>query len=158
MPGVKTISKMNQDMKTVCESGAACHVGAFYYLHSTDVEPVKIDQNSDEYKVVLLCAGVYLHIVAPGSTLIQSPAFINTPDKASAEFGDWVAECRGYTGAMESRVSCGLAEVMGKFALGLLGIVGVETLKIEYHQIPNSDEVDKKSDLGSDQGSQESFC
>ena len=126
MPGATVVRKMNEDMKVVKESSVSCHVGATYYLRGSGAEPVKVDQNKDEYRTILLCAGAYLHIVAPGSTLAQSPAFTNAIDEASAEFGDWVAECRAYAAALESRVSSGLADVMGKYSLGVSGIVKVE--------------------------------
>ena len=101
MPGVKTLKSMNEDMRKMKAGGAACHVGASYYLHGTDPEAVKIDQNRDDYKTVLICAGAYLQIVAPGSTLTQSPAFMNATDEATAEYGDWVAECRAYAKSMD---------------------------------------------------------
>ena len=53
-------------------------------------------------------------------------------DEASAEYGDWVSECRVYAAAMESRVSAGLADVIGKYSLGVTGIVQVEDLKEQY--------------------------
>ena len=147
MPGATMIKKMNEDMKIVMEAGVAAHVGTTYYLRGSGHEPVKVDQNKDEYKdeykAVLMCAGAYLHIVAPGSTLAQSPAFNNAVEEAAAEYGDWVSECRAYAQAMESRVSAGLADVIGKYSLGVTGIVKVEELKEQYDE--TQDEVEKRA-------------
>ena len=143
MPGATVVINMNEDMKVVKEAGVAVHVGATYYQRGTGNDPVKVDQNKDEYKAVLMCAGAYQHIVAPGSTLAQSPAFNNTVDKASAEYGDWVSECRAYVQAMESCVSVGLVDVIGKYSLGVTGITQVEELKEQYEDA--NDEVERRA-------------
>lgn len=46
---------------------------------------------------------------------------------------------------MDSRVSSGLASVMGKFELGVSGIEDVEKMKQEYDDITDDEEMDKKA-------------
>lgn len=77
--------------------------------------------------------------------MAQSPVFMNAVDETSAEIDNWVAECRAYAQAMDSRVSSGLASVMGKFELGVSGIEDVEKMKQEYDDITDDEEMDKKA-------------
>jgi len=49
-------------------------VGAPYYLRYTDIEPLVVEQNWDDFKTTMICAG---HIVVPCNTLAQSPTFFN---------------------------------------------------------------------------------
>ena len=91
MPGVGSVAKMKIVLRKVERKGVAAHVGATYYLSHTKVKPYNADQNRDEFHNAQMCAGAYMKIVAPGSTLAQSPAFTNAIDEANAEFGDWVS-------------------------------------------------------------------
>jgi len=91
MLGATAVLNMKSAIK---EKGIAAHVGASYYLRHTKAKPYMANQNCDEFKPVIICSGVFTKIAAPKSTLVQSPAFTNAVDKASSEFGDWVAQCK----------------------------------------------------------------
>lgn len=145
MPGVKSVKKMASTLREVNTKGCASHVGAAYYLRHTAVQPHKVDQNRDSFHRIQVCAGAYLSIIAPGSTLAGSPAFAGTEDEARAEFGDWVAECQAYAQAINSRVSSGIATVLGKFSAGVTGIESVEQIKEEFDNVSEENELERKS-------------
>ena len=128
MPGIAAIAQMNAVMARVKGAGVAAYVGASYYLHNTDIRSLRVDQNRDEFHDVIICAGAYLEIVAPGCTLAASPAFANVRDEANAEFGEWVAECQAYMQAREERVESGLAGTVSKYATGVEGIATPEAI------------------------------
>ena len=86
-----------------------------------------------------------MKIVAPVSTLVQSPAFSNAVDEANAEFGDWIAECRTYEATTRAKVSAGLAGVVGKYTAGVVDIAELEQLREAYDQINEMDVLSRKA-------------
>lgn len=144
MPGVGQVQGMRKLLATVEKKGAAAHVGASYYLQGTGTKPFTVDQNRDEFKTAILCAGAYMKIVAPRSTLAESPAFTDADGEAEGEFGDWVAECRAYSVAMKSKVEVGLADVIGKYSAGVEALAGLEQMHVNFDQIHPDDAIGKK--------------
>ena len=82
-----------------------------------------------------------MSIVAPGSTLAVSPAFIGAVDEATSEFAD----CQTFAAALNERVTSGVADVVGKFSAGVEGISEVEQLREVCDQVLDDDIPGKKA-------------
>ena len=52
----------NTVLENVTKKGAAVRLGTSYYLHHTNMNPYKVDQNSDEFQAVQICMKAYLAI------------------------------------------------------------------------------------------------
>jgi len=143
MPGVATLPKINAALLNVKKQGVAAHVGASYYLRHTGKKPYRVEQNMDEFRVVTICAGAYLQIVAPGSTLAASPAFTNAHQEAMAKYGDWVAECRTYADLADKRADAGLADILGQYSAGVEEIGSVEQARKDFEDISDEDPMGK---------------
>ena len=74
MPGIHSLRNIKRLVTEAESREVAAHVGASCYLR-TGTEPFVVDQNRNEFKTAMVCAGAYIKIVAPCSTLAQSPAF-----------------------------------------------------------------------------------
>jgi len=85
-----------------------------------------------------------MKIVAPRSTLAESPAFTGADGKAEGEFGDWVAECRAYADAVKAKVEVGLASVIGKYSAGVKSLEELEQMHVEFDRMDPADSVGRK--------------
>ena len=85
--------KTLRDMRDV---GVAAHIGAGYYLRDTGKGPLRVDQNSDQIRNMVMCAGAFLHIVAPEYMLASSPTFADSLEEAMVSAVDWVVKSRMY--------------------------------------------------------------
>jgi len=145
MPGIGAIKKMKSVLRKVEAAGVAAHVGASYYLRHTDGVPYTADQNRDEFRTTMVCAGTYMKIVAPRSTLAQSPAFNGAVDEARGEFGNWVTECQTYEAAMQEQLATGISTVIGKYVAGIESLAELEAIQSEFDQVHEDDVLTKKA-------------
>jgi len=116
----------------VAAHGVVAH-GAPYCLRHTDIV---VEQNRDDFKTTMICAGACMKIVAPRSILAQSPAFPNAIDEAkmvSMETGSQSAiPMKG------QKLATRLATVIGKYTAGIEQLVELEAMQEEFDQIPDS--------------------
>ena len=77
---------------------------------------------------MVMCAGAFLHIVAPGCTLASSPAFADALEEAMVSAPDWVAECWKYKDGLDQTVVSGLVAVLSKNLAAQTGSDEVNTL------------------------------
>lgn len=80
----------------------------------------------------------------PCSTLAQSPTFTSAVDEASGEYGEWVQERRTYEESSQTKLTFGLAGVMGMYYDGIERIQELEARQQEFDQISEGDILAKK--------------
>jgi hypothetical protein len=112
MPGVEGIPLLKATLEEAKELSVGAHEGAAYYTRGTRNRTARIDQNADNHNTLVTCAGAFLKIVAPGSTLAQSPAFSQAEDEATTLHSEWVRECRAYKEGLETKTSAELAKIL----------------------------------------------
>lgn len=108
MPGVEGIPHARRSQGA--RRGRAC--GCCILHKRTRNRTTRIDQNADSHNTLVTCAGAFLKIVAPGSTLAQSPAFSQAEDEATTLHSEWVRQCRGYKEGLETKTSAELAKIL----------------------------------------------
>lgn len=112
MPMAASLVTLTRRLETAARAGTSAHVGATYYLRSTESRINPVNQSDDLVSSLVTIVGAYLQIAAGGSTLAKSPAFTNAEAEAEASFPAWVAEVRAYVTAMAGASVAGLAAVL----------------------------------------------
>ena len=113
MPHAQDLKVLNASLDEAAEVGVGAHVGSTYYTRHTQHPTKRIDQTSDIMQTLTMCAGAFLHIVAPASTLAQSPAFTSAIQEASLSHPDWIVECRIYAEAFANKKAKRIATILG---------------------------------------------
>lgn len=103
IPAPQVVKEVNLEVKEAVKAGPAAHIRAKYYARGTNIPTIDSNQNLDDFHALTICAGAFLHIVAPSSTLASSPAFSGSLDEAATMYPDWVTDVRVYASCLDDK-------------------------------------------------------
>ena len=89
MPKAEKIAELNTALDRASHLGVGAHVSARYYTKGSGEVIERIDQTSEDIQALTCCAGAFLKIVAPSSTLAPQPSPIPWTKRPSSIPAGW---------------------------------------------------------------------